>query len=99
MIIEVKDTATRSDGYIISAAEEVRRVLSTRRGSVPMSDYGSDLYLYRDRTLDPETKLKIVAEAFDAIERHVKQVKPTRVAVYSDAVTGETKLEVALVSA
>lgn len=99
MIIEVKETATRSDGYIIGAAEEVRRVLSTRRGSVPMSDYGSDLYLYRDRTLDPETKLKIVAESFDAVEKHVKQVKPTRVVVSADAVTGETKLEVALVSA
>ena len=84
-IINVTDPATGHNvqpGYIIAAAEEIRRVLVTPKGSIPMNpDYGSDLYLYRDRTLDGETTVGIIGETFDAIERNVRQAVPTRVQV------------------
>ena len=100
MIIDIKDIeATTKDGYRISAIEEVRRVLSTKRGSIPMSEYGSNLYLYRDRSLDAQTKLEIISESFEAIERWVKQVIPIKVNVTADGTTGETKLEVSVESA
>ena len=87
MIVNVHTHGTlRDDGYLISVTEEIRRVLSTKRGSIPMNpQYGSDLYLYRDRTLDGVTRLGIIAESFAAIERSVRRVKPTRVRISSAA--------------
>lgn len=81
MMIEVVGESRMSeDGYIITVAEEIRRVLMTRKGSIPMNpEYGSDLYLYRDRQLDNDTRLSIIAETFDAIERSVRRAQPTRV--------------------
>jgi phage baseplate assembly protein W len=79
-------TEHRDDGYIITIAEEIRRVLVTRKGSIPMNpDYGSDLWRYRDRTLDTDTRIGIIAESFEAIERSVKRVQPTKVEVLQSA--------------
>jgi len=70
------------DGYIIGIEEEIRRVLITKKGSIPMNpEYGSELYKSRDRTLDDEVRLKIVAYTFDAIDRWVDRVKCKRVDV------------------
>ena len=69
-------------GYLIGVSEEIRRVLITRKGSIPMNPgYGSDLWRYRDRSLDDVTRLGIIAETFDTIERNVSRVKPTRVQI------------------
>jgi len=70
------------DGYIIGIEEEIRRVLITKKGSIPMNpEYGSELYKSRDRTLDDEVRLKIVAYTFDAIDRWVDRVKCKKVDV------------------
>jgi len=70
------------EGYRISVAEEIRRCLVTRKGSIPMNpEYGSNLYLYRDRSLDDTTRIGIIDESFGAIEYAVKRVKPTRVQI------------------
>ncbi len=81
MNIEIIGT-TKFDGYIIDVAEEIRRVLKTKKGSIPMfPDYGSDLYLLRDRTFDDEVRLKAISYTFDAIDRWVKRVRVKRVEV------------------
>jgi phage baseplate assembly protein W len=87
MIIEVVGESEAMDaGYIISAAEEIRRVLITRKGSIPMNPgYGSDLWKYRDRTPVGEAKLGIIAETYDAIETNVRRVRPTKVQVDGDS--------------
>ena len=87
MIIEVEtDTSITDAGYRIGVAEEVRRVLITRKGSIPMNpSYGSDLYKYRDRTLDDEARLGLIAESFEAIETNVERVVPTRVEITGDS--------------
>jgi len=69
-------------GYHITVAEEIRRCLVTRKGSIPMNpEYGSNLYRYRDRSLDDTTRIGIINETYDAIEYAVKRVKPTRVLI------------------
>ena len=68
MNIEIVGTAT-FDGYIINIAEEIRRVLKTKKGSIPMNpEYGSELYKLRDRTFDDEVRLKIISFTLDAID-------------------------------
>ena len=83
MIIEIVEAEeTMRDGYLIGVDEEIRRVLTTRKGSIPMNPhYGSDLWRYRDRTPDGETRLEIIAEAYEAIERNVTRVRPRRVTI------------------
>jgi len=68
--------------YIIDIAEEIRRVLITKKGSIPMNpEYGSDLYKLRDRTLNDETRLKAISYAFEAIDRWVDRVTCKKVDV------------------
>jgi len=70
------------DGYLISVSEEIKRVLKTKKGSIPMNpEYGSELYKLRDRTLSDEVRLKIISFTFDAIDRWVDRVKCKRVDV------------------
>jgi phage baseplate assembly protein W len=87
MIIEIVTQDSITDaGYIIPVEEEIRRVLITRRGSIPMNPvYGSDLWRYRDRTLDGPTRLAIISEVYDAIERNIQRVVPTRVEITGDS--------------
>ena len=81
MNIEVIGDST-FDGYLISVSEEIKRVLKTKKGSIPMNpEYGSELYKLRDRTLDDEVRLKIISFTFDAIDRWVDRVKCKRVDV------------------
>jgi len=81
MDVQVIGTTT-FDGYIIDVAEEIRRVLKTKKGSIPMNpEYGSELYKLRDRTMNDETKLKIISFTFDAIDKWVDRVKCKRVDV------------------
>ncbi|GEM_PF-1405762 len=80
--LEVFGVEKADSSYRISVIEEIRRVLITKKGSIPMNpNYGSNLYLYRDRTLDSQTKLGIISETFEAIEENVSRVKPSRVDV------------------
>jgi len=73
---------TTFDGYLISISEEIRRVLITKKGSIPMNpEYGSELYKLRDRTLSDEVRLKIISYTFDAIDKWVKRVKCKKVDV------------------
>lgn len=68
--------------YHIGVAEEIRRCLVTRNGSIPMNpEYGSNLYLYRDRGLDDATRIAVINETYDAIEYAVKRINPTRVQI------------------
>lgn len=70
------------DGYIIGINEEIRRVLITKKGSIPMNpEYGSELYKLRDRTLSNEVKLKAISYTFDAIDRWIKRIKCKKVDV------------------
>jgi len=81
MVIEVIGTAA-FDGYIIDVAEEIRRVLKTKKGSIPMNpEYGSELYKLRDRTMNDEMRLKAISYTFDAIDRWVDRVKCKKVEV------------------
>ena len=70
------------DGYLISVSEEIKRVLITKKNSIPMNpEYGSELYKLRDRTLSDEVRLQIISYTFDAIDRWVKRVKCKKVDV------------------
>ena len=81
MNIEIIGTA-KFDGYIIDVKEEIRRVLKTKKGSIPMlPEYGSELYKLRDRTFDDEVRLKAISYTYDAIEKWVKRVKVKKVEV------------------
>lgn len=76
------DKETAGDRYIIDISEEVRRVLITQKGSIPMNpEYGSELYKLRDRTLSDEVRLNIISFTFDAIDRWVDRVKCKKVDV------------------
>ena len=76
------DEDTAGDRYIIDVYEEVRRVLITKKGSIPMNpEYGSELYKLRDRTLSDEVRLNIISFTFDAIDRWVERVRCKRVDV------------------
>ena len=82
MIVQVEHSITDSDGYIIDVAEEIRRVLITRQGSIPMNPlYGSRLYELRDRTFDDETRLRAIEYTHEAIDMWVKRVRCERVEV------------------
>ena len=79
MNIDVIGTAD-FNGYIIDVAEEIRRVLKTKKGSIPMNpEYGSELYKLRDRTMNDETRLKAISYTFDAIDKWVDRVKCKKV--------------------
>ena len=81
MVIEVIGTAA-FDGYIIDVAEEIRRVLKTKKGSIPMNpEYGSELYKLRDRVMNDETRLKAISYTFYAIDRWIDRVKCKKVEV------------------
>ena len=81
MNVEVIGNAT-FDGYLISISEEIRRVLITKKGSIPMNpEYGSELYKLRDRTLNDEIRLKIISYAFEAIDKWIDRVKCKKVDV------------------
>jgi len=81
MDVQVIGTAT-FDGYIIDVAEEIRRVLKTKKGSIPMNpEYGSELYKLRDRVMNDETRLKAISYTFDAIDRWIDRVKCKKVEV------------------
>jgi len=81
MDVQVIGTATL-DGYIIDVAEEIRRVLKTKKGSIPMNpEYGSELYKLRDRTINDETRLKVISYTFETIDRWVDRVKCKKVDV------------------
>lgn len=68
------------DGYIIDVSEEIRRVLVTQKGAIPMNpEYGSELYKLRDRTMSDEVRLKTIGYTFDAIDRWVERVRCKRV--------------------
>ena len=70
------------DGYIIDVAQEIKRVLMTKKGSIPMNpEYGSELYKLRDRTMNDETRLKVISYAFEAIDRWIDRVKCKKVDV------------------
>lgn len=74
--------AAEFDGYIIDVAEEIRRVLITRQGSIPMNpEYGSELHKLRDRTMSDEVRLKIIGYTFDAIDRWVERVRCKKVEI------------------
>ncbi|ADV47026.1 hypothetical protein [Nitratifractor salsuginis] len=93
MMIDVVG-ATQQAGYIIDPAEEICRVLITRKGSIPMNPgYGSDLWKYRDRMPIGEVKLGIIAETYEAIEANVSRVRPIRVQVNGDS-SGKWSLKV-----
>jgi phage baseplate assembly protein W len=86
MIVEVVGAPTDEDGYIVDVAEEIRRVLITRRGSVPMNpEYGSRLYELRDRSFDDRTKLLAIEYVHEAIDRWVDRVRCSRVDVRPDS--------------
>jgi phage baseplate assembly protein W len=79
--IEVIGNAT-FDGYIIGIEEEIRRVLITKKGSIPMNpEYGSELYKLRDRTLSDEVRLKAISYTFEAIDKWIDRVKCKKVDV------------------
>ena len=81
MNVEVIGTIS-FDGYIIDVAEEIKRVLMTKKGSIPMNpEYGSELYKLRDRTMNDETRLKVISYAFEAIDRWIDRVKCKKVDV------------------
>ena len=74
--------SSKNEGYIISIQEEIKRVLSTKKGDIPMNPlYGSNLYKYRDRTLDDKVRVAIINETYEAIEYAVKRVKPIKVEI------------------
>ena len=97
MIVEVGGQLADSEGYIIDVAEEIRRVLVTRRGSIPMNpEYGSRLYELRDRTFDDETKLRAIEYTHEAIDMWVERVRCERVRVEPHSTeTFVVKVEVA----
>jgi len=75
-------TNTAGDTYIIDVAEEIRRVLITKKGSIPMNpEYGSELYKLRDRGSNDETRLKAISYTFEAIDRWVNRVRCKKVDV------------------
>ena len=72
------------DGYLITIDEEIKRVLATKKGTIPMNpEYGSDLYKLRDRTLSDEIRLKIISYTFEAIDKWIDRVKCKKVDVIS----------------
>ena len=97
MIIDVVGVdESMNKGYIINIDEEIRRVLITKKGSIPMSpSYGSDLWRYKDRTLDAETRLGLINETFDAIELNIDRIEPTKAKI-KNSDDGKFRLEISI---
>jgi phage baseplate assembly protein W len=74
----------RRTGKPLSGREEIEQsideILSTPRGErVMRADYGSDLFLLVDIGMDASGKAKLAQATADAIARHERRVRITRV--------------------
>ena len=74
----------------MSIADSISRILTTRLGErVMRPEFGSLLYLLRDRDFDSEWRIKATRYIFEAITRWEPRVKFKRLRFNIDALTGK----------
>ncbi len=78
---EVSFTGVQINGagdkrYYVSLAESISRILTTRLGErVMRPDFGSNLYLLKDRTFNSEWRILATRWIFEAIKRNEPRAK------------------------
>jgi len=83
--------------YAISVQESILRILKTKRGErVMRPDFGSDLYLLRDRTYNDEWKLDATRYTYEAITKYEPRVEVESVEFEVRAMTGRVALKIYL---
>jgi len=87
---DVAQASANNSKYYVSIAESINRILTTRIGErVMRPEFGSLLYLLRDRDFDSEWRIKATRYIFEAINRWEPRVKFKRLRFTIDALTGK----------
>jgi len=83
--------------YYISVVDSIARILGTRKGSrVMRPDFGSDLYLLRDRNFGAAWRVWATRYIFEAIKRDEPRAVFQKVDFNIDAITGKTSFSIAV---
>jgi len=76
--------------YYVTLADSISRILTTRLGErVMRPEFGSDLYLLRDRDFNSEWRVLATRYIFEAIQRWEPRVKFGRLNFNINAITGQ----------
>ncbi|MBL4774486.1 MAG: GPW/gp25 family protein [Mariprofundus sp.] len=89
--IALTGTAQNEPGkrFYVSVVDSIARILSTRLGErVMRPEFGSDLYLLRDRNFDASWRVRATGYIFEAIQRDEPRVAFKQLHFDSDAITG-----------
>ena len=87
--------------YYVGVVDSIARILTTRRGErVMRPEFGSDLYLLRDRNFDATWKVRATRYIFEAINRFEPRAEFKQLHFDIDAISGKHSffIEVAPVS-
>jgi len=83
--------------YYVSVSDAIERIVTTRLGArVMRPDFGSNLYLLRDREFDALWKVLATRYIFDAIRQFEPRVSFGGLVFHSDPITGKTSFSIAV---
>ncbi len=83
--------------YYISVVDSIARILGTRKGSrVMRPDFGSDLYLLRDRNFGAAWRVWATRYIFEAIKNYELRVFFQAVNFNIDAITGAISFSITI---
>lgn len=76
--------------FYVTVVDSIARILTTRRGErVMRPEFGSDLYLLRDRTFDAAWRVQATRFIFEAIGRDEPRVEFKQLHFNIEAITGK----------
>lgn len=83
--------------YLIDIGSSIVRILKTPKGQrVMRPDFGSDLYLLRDRKFNDEFKLLATRYIYESIKAYEPRVKVEKVDFIVEPVSGTVSFKIAL---
>lgn len=87
--IAIKATTPINQQYYVSIAKSISRILTTRIGErVMQPEFGSYLYLLRDRDFNSEWRVNATRYIFEALRRWEPRVRFSRLHFNVDSITG-----------
>ncbi len=83
--------------YYVSLAKSIARILTTRIGErVMLPEFGSNLYLLRDRNFSGEWRILATRYIYDALRQWEPRVKFKQLHFSIDAITGKHEFSLEL---
>ena len=87
--VKLTDQARQTKKYQVSIAESISRILTTRLGErVMRPEFGSNLYLLRDRDFDSRWRVLATRYIFEAIEKFEPRARFKRLRFKIEATSG-----------